>query len=555
MTGQPWKFLAVIATLPISGVYGDLPVHCLRHQIVGKWDFKLGALQEQRTSCGHQRPDLETVQPRAETDATTIKRVALLQPNVAQTKDSSGTFTMIYDEGFEVRVDGMTFFAFSAFDLAKGHDGTTKNISKCGETHRGWYRDAARTKWGCYVATKVGQRDMSLIQIEPAPQPRRLSLDYDKPRSLDWHQQHAEHLNLLQTSWTARVYKRFVGKTLRELNNYAGLQRSLPRSPPVLPTKQAFLQMGRKRCPEMPLERHPKPNEVLPHLKLKGRGGQKPCQLRQQAEVYSKPIDEAAHKVEQTLPETFDWRKTRGGQNFMEAVMDQSDCGSCYMVATVRMLTARHKIKTNNSRAEPWSINFPLQCSEYNQGCKGGYAFLASKWSEDVGLLPASCAPYDVDGKCEIQCDPKKLSKRYRAANHRYVGGFYGNSSSASMMLEVYNNGPLVVSFEPTDDFMFYSGGVFTQLQTGVPAPLEKTNNEWQQVDHAVLLIGWGEELGQKYWIVQNSWGTDWGEAGYFRIARDINDSGIESIVVAADVVEDDKPQVLDDFLKQGAML
>jgi cathepsin C len=317
--------------------------------------------------------------------------------------------------------------------------------------------------------------------------------------------------------------------------------------------KQAsLLQMSRKRCPEMPLQKTPKAGEVLPRLLGKKRGGQKPCQLQKQVEVYSHQPDAAAKKAEKAFPTSFDWRTARGGQKFLEEVMDQSDCGSCYMVATMRMLSARHKIKTNNSKAEPWSISFPLHCSEYNQGCKGGYAFLASKWSDDVGLLPDSCAPYDIDGKCEIKCDPKKLSKRYRASNHRYVGGFYGNSSSSNMISELYNNGPLVVSFEPTDDFMFYAGGVFTNLNAGAPAPLQATNREWQQVDHAVLLIGWGEEMGQKYWIVQNSWGSDWGEAGTFRIARDINDSGIESIVVAADVIEDDKPSIVDNFFKQN---
>merc|ERR1719499_2903276 len=209
--------------------------------------------------------------------------------------------------------------------------------------------------------------------------------------------------------------------------------------------------MEHDSCPEAAPMSRAKNGDVLPHLLLKGQQGLKPCQLRKQAQVYFQPTDPETLAVEKTFPETFDWRKARGGQNFLEPVMDQGDCGSCYMVSTARMLTARHRIKTNNTKAEPWSISFPLHCSEYNQGCKGGYGFLASKWSEDVGLLPASCAPYATDGQCHVTCDPSKLGRRYRAANHRYVGGFYGNSSTASIMLELYRGGPVVVSFEPSE--------------------------------------------------------------------------------------------------------
>lgn len=225
------------------------------------------------------------------------------------------------------------------------------------------------------------------------------------------------------------------------------------------------------------------------------------------------------------------------------------------MVSAMRMLTARHRIKINDTTAEPWSISFPLHCSEYNQGCKGGYAFLATKWSEEVGLVPESCAEYDTRGKCQITCDLKKIAKRYRATNHRYLGGWYGNSDPASIMLEVYKNGPVVVSFEPTDSFMLYGGGIFSTMEVGVPAPLYKSSIEWQQVDHAVLLVGWGEEYGQKFWIIQNSWGESWGEGGFFRISRGLNDAGIESIVVAAEVVEADSPEVVDDFLSQNPIL
>jgi cathepsin C len=550
----PWRFVAMIAFVSPYGALGDLPVHCLRHQLVGEWEFFLGGLGKERSSCGHQRPDVEGVQPNDVQNPTETKRVTLHEPaSATSAKDLKGSFTLIYDEGFEVQVEGLTFFAFSRYDFVGGgaEGGARRNVSRCGETMRGWYRDATRTKWGCYRAQKTKQ-PLSLISVEPAPM--KPSPAYDRLLPLEWHKNRVHRLNGMQASWTARVYPRFVGLSLRQINAYAGIRRAIPRDQHQgRPAQQALIEVGSTNCPEMPPMKRSKAGDVLSNLLLKGERGQKPCQLAKEQQVYAQPVDPAIIAVERELPKEFDWQNARGGRNFLEPVMDQGDCGSCYMVSTVRMLTARHKIRMNDTTVEPWSISFPLHCSEYNQGCKGGYGFLASKWSEDIGLLPASCAPYDTAGTCKVQCDPSKLGKRYRAANHRYVGGFYGNSSAAEMMLEVYKNGPLVVSFEPTDDFMFYSGGVFGQQRVGVPAPLRAHATEWQQVDHAVLLVGWGEELGQKYWLVQNSWGNQWGESGFFRIDRDINDSGIESIVVAADVVEDERPEVLAAFLAQGA--
>lgn len=104
-------------------------------------------------------------------------------------------------------------------------------------------------------------------------------------------------------------------------------------------------------------------------------------------------------------------------------------------------------------------------------------------------------------------------------------------------MKELYENGPLVVSFEPDYNFMMYKSGIYhsidekTWMTNGVPKP------EWEKVDHSVLLVGWGEDSnsGEKFWIIQNTWGESWGENGFFRMKRGNDEFGIESICEAAD--------------------
>lgn len=86
----------------------------------------------------------------------------------------------------------------------------------------------------------------------------------------------------------------------------------------------------------------------------------------------------------------------------------------------------------------------------------------------------------------------------------------------------------MVIGFEVYPDFQQYKGGVYQH--TG----LTNTFNPFELTNHAVLLVGYGVdgESGDKYWIVKNSWGPEWGEKGYFRIMRGVDECALESMAV-----------------------
>jgi cathepsin C len=431
---------------------------------------------------------------------------------------------MIYDEAFEVNVDGLSFLAFSRFDLAI-ENGVKSNVSRCGETQVGWYHNVDRTQWGCYYARKDLPEEEHARLVSFAQAPAAKSSDYDAPLSEEFHRLFAASLNALQDMWTAKSHARFFGMSLRDMNNMAGIYRPLT----VSDERTADPSFGPMLKPHSSVSFLQRSSSILQRSSSDGTVGM------------TLPDEDVEAE---TFPASWDWSNV-SGVNYLDEVIDQGECGSCYAVATMRMLSTRHRIRQNDPTLEPFSISFPLYCSEYNQGCNGGYAFLLSRWSQDVGLVPQSCGNYSgaVPGRCSLDCNAHHIQQRWRADNHRYIGGYYGAASEEEMMRELVTAGPLVASFEPKSDLMYYGGGIYASV------PNQRT--EWEKVDHAVLLVGFGEEKGQKYWILQNSWGQEWGEGGFFRMARGTDESGIESIVVAADVVEDARATVLLDFAQQ----
>jgi len=259
---------------------------------------------------------------------------------------------------------------------------------------------------------------------------------------------------------------------------------------------------------------------------MRMRGGVK-------SQIHSRPSSASpsllTRRMAEFLPDSWDWRNV-SGTNYVPAVRNQGGCGSCYAFSSLGMIESRLRVATKNDVQINLSPQDIVSCSSYSQGCEGGFPYLvAGKYAQDYGVVAEVCSPYT--GK-DSTCSAEKCGRHY-VSKYRYVGGYYGACNEELMKISLVNSGPLSVSFEVYPDFMHYSGGVYYHSQ------LSDQFNPFELTNHAVLLVGYGTDdtTGEDYWLVKNSWGTQWGEDGFFRIRRGVDECGIESIAVEVSVI------------------
>ncbi|TKY66750.1 Senescence-specific cysteine protease SAG39 [Spatholobus suberectus] len=201
------------------------------------------------------------------------------------------------------------------------------------------------------------------------------------------------------------------------------------------------------------------------------------------------------------IPATMDWRK-RGA---VTPIKDQGTCQSCWAFSTVATIEGLHQITAGElvSLSEQELVDCVKGDSE---GCHGGYAEDAFEFIAKKGGI-ASEAYYPYKGK-DRTC--KVTKETHGVARIKGYEKVPANSEKA--LLKAVANQPVSVYIDAEGPaFQFYSSGVFTG-KCG-------TN-----LNHAVTVVGYGKvQGGTKYWLVKNSWGTEWGEQGYIRMKRNIH--------------------------------
>lgn len=202
------------------------------------------------------------------------------------------------------------------------------------------------------------------------------------------------------------------------------------------------------------------------------------------------------------LQSSIDWRK-RGVVN---VIQNQLFCGSCWAFSGTSTIESAVAIKTGH--LYDLSEQQAVSCAglKYgNLGCNGGMYNNLFNWDK-TGMCSEESYPYTSGltketGSCQTTCTPISETK---VKSYVTVTPYSDSSMMAALNVEPIN----IAIQADSKSFQMYNSGIYTDLQGC-------GNN----LDHAVVLVGYSSENGQDYYILRNSWG-DWGESGYMRIGR-----------------------------------
>jgi len=213
------------------------------------------------------------------------------------------------------------------------------------------------------------------------------------------------------------------------------------------------------------------------------------------------------------VPANWDWRSVLGKDltTFNRNQHVPQYCGGCWSFGSTSALSDRILISNQGQWPE---VNLaPQHLINCNGGgtCDGGSAIQAYEWIHLNGIVEETCAPYQAEDGLPCTPDCKTYwgfneSATIVTNNKNWTIKQYGTVRGVDQIkAEIYSRGPVACSVDATYKLEKYTGGIYEEFKE-VPI-----------ANHIISIVGWGSDP-VPFWIVRNSWGTYWGEFGYFRI-------------------------------------
>ncbi len=230
-------------------------------------------------------------------------------------------------------------------------------------------------------------------------------------------------------------------------------------------------------------------------------------------------LDASDIEASSSLPEEFDWRDNNG--DWTTPIRNQGGCGSCWAFGSTATFESYWERVQNDPDLNPdFAEQYLVSCDTANDGCDGGFSTALASFvtrpgaSGGIGIVNESDYPYSAT---TTTCKSLAGIARYTVpsgGSWSYLAGDCVISSVEATKRTIYKYGPVNAYFYATDAFSTYTGGIF-----------EDPGHDYGacQTNHVIDLVGWGHDpvKNKDYWIAKNSWGTSWGESGWFRIYVD----------------------------------
>lgn len=200
------------------------------------------------------------------------------------------------------------------------------------------------------------------------------------------------------------------------------------------------------------------------------------------------------------LPTSVDWRT----KNAVTHVKDQGQCGSCWSFSTTGSLEGIYSIRMG--KLVSFSEQQLVDCDNFknwgkDHGCNGGLMDNAFSWiQKNGGLCSEDSYPYiSQSQECQTECSLVPKSQ---------IQSWVDVEPTDQALMNAIAQQPVSIAIEADQlDFQLYESGVFTG-KCGTT------------LDHGVLVVGYGTENAEDFYLVKNSWGTTWGDQGYIKLGR-----------------------------------
>jgi len=211
---------------------------------------------------------------------------------------------------------------------------------------------------------------------------------------------------------------------------------------------------------------------------------------------------------------SFDWT-TKGA---VTPVKDQGQCGSCWAFGTTGDIEGVTFLSTG--KLPSLSEQQLVSCDKgENEGCNGGLQEDAFVYVEKNGITSEKDYKYTSGGGSTGRCKSADIEKPLT-----FIKGWSQVSKSkkgeSDIKTALPKNGPITIGIDATP-MQLYTGGIDS------PRCGSDCGCSANDLDHAVLMVGYGASGSKNYWKIKNSWAKDWGEDGYYRIEMGKNLCGL----------------------------